>query len=594
MPKKYDDSAIQVLSDIEHIRQCPLMYISGTVPTMQMFEEIFSNALDEALNKYADTIHVDIDYDESLIIIEDNGRGIPQGDNPTLNIPTLEVIYSKLNAGGKYNRDNYQISGGLHGVGSCVVNAFSRFMEIVTWREKKYLYYRFDYGRVSDTKRSAIKRSDSGTKVRYQIDTSQSIFSEDKLSDHTRDIEFRVNLVASLYPKIKIYYQGNLMVSKSIKDFMDPDRYLFDDTFSIDLDDLKLVINWTDSTRYDGIYMSYCNLIQTRSGGDHVSAVEEALTSVYGQEILYGMHMVLSVTYPGVQFVGQSKDKSKSKEMKDSILEKVKSWFKWYLKKNPEFKNAIDKMVADKKYILSSRKAKRSVTRRSNKGDFLSALQSSGVSDCTTRDRSIAELCICEGLSAAGSLKQARDIVTQAVLPLRGKFINAYHTDLKTLLENKEAASLISSIDTGILDDCNPDKCRYGKILICTDSDPDGAHICDLLLAFFARVTPKLLMSGRIYVALPPLYGTTINGKFIPIRTEKEKNEYATKGYYVQRYKGLGELNPEQLRATALDPETRYILQVSATEEDLPMIERVMSGSSENRLSILREMGVYR
>lgn len=591
--KKYDETSIKVLSDREHVLQVPLMYISGTIPSIQMFEEIFSNSMDEAINGYASTIKVDIDYDNGIIQIMDDGRGIPQGNNPELGIPTIEVVYNKLNAGGKYDRESYDVSGGLHGVGSCVVNTLSEYMRVITWRPDGIIDVMFKEGIPTYNKSKKPTDYRSGTLVSYKINYSLELFENDKLKDHVDDIENRLKLVATLYKKLKIYYQGNLVKGDRLEDFLPKEKYVLDQPIILENNGIKFICNWTDSLRY-GTYTSYCNLIQTRSGGDHINAVEDAFRCVLPAEILYGLNLMLSVTYPGAKFEGQSKDKAKSKDMKSYVQSAIITSLKEYFRSNPEIKDKLIKLTDDKRELLNMRKARRGVQRRDNKLAYLSSLSSEGFADCSTRDRSIAELTICEGLSAAGSLKQARDIETQAVLPLRGKFINAYNYNLKTVLDNREAATILSSINTGILEDFDISRSRYGKIIIFSDADPDGGHIACLLIAFFSKILPELLKAGMIYLALPPLYGTEDKkGVFIPIHTEEDKEKYLKAGYRVQRYKGLGEMNPEQLKVSSLDPNTRRLLRLDFSDDTLSVVEKIMSGDSANRRNLLEEMGVY-
>lgn len=593
---EYNDSSIRVLSDVEHIRTVPYMYISASSPSLQMFEEIFSNALDEAINGFAKNITVTIDYADSQITIEDDGRGLPQGINKELQIPTIEVIYGKLNAGGKYDRDTYAVSGGLHGVGSCVVNALSEYLEVRTRRGGSASKYRFERGcKVHSISDIPIKdKTAHGTNVKYRIDTDLELFSEDPLSKHESDIIQRMYLIASLYPSIHLTYNGEVIISGKLDSLLPTDdKYLLPHPIIIDKKNLKVVLNWTDSLR-GGSYSSYCNLITTKSGGDHIYGIEDGLQDIFKPEILLGLNMVVSAVYPGVKFEGQSKDRAKSKEMREILRCTVKDHMRVLLREDPELESTLVRMVNSKIEALNAKKAKKVVQKKDRRTSYLMALSSEGFADCTTKDRSKAELTICEGLSAAGSLKQARDIVTQAVLPLRGKFINAYNCDLKSLLSNREASTLLTSLDTGILEEANVSKCRYNKVIIFTDADQDGYHIACLLIGFFSKVLPDLLREGMLYLALPPLYGTTINGRFIPLYTEEEKDYYLKKGAYVQRYKGLGEMMPEHLRVSSLDPETRRLIQLKVNEDSFETIERVMSGEASHRRDLLVEMGVFR
>lgn len=594
--KSYDDQSIKVLSDIEHIRKRPAMYINTDSPSLQMFEEIFSNSMDEVMNGYADSIVVDIDYTKDGVSIEDNGRGIPQGMNETLKVPTIQVIYGKLNAGGKYDTESYGVSGGLHGVGSCVVNALSSEMIVESWRDNSSLIsVRYKKGILCDYKTDHHKQSTkSGTHVYFYIDKDHEIFKEDSLINHKNDIEKRLALSVTIFPNLKIVYNGEVVESGNLSQFIPVDNYVLKDPIIFNCKDINVCINWTDSIRW-GDYTSYCNMIRTVAGGDHIKAVEEAVvSSLISRESILGMNVFISVMYPNVAFTSQSKDKAKSKEMYQYVYNYVYNQLKTFYKENPEIKETLNKMVAQKIERLERKNNKKNISRKDRKSSFLSSLDQGGFADCTTTDRSKAELTLCEGLSAAGSLKQARDPKTQAVMPLRGKFINAYNSNLKSVLVNKEASTIIQSIGTGILDDIDIKKSRYSKIIIFSDSDEDGKDIACQLIAFFAKIMPKILISGMLYLAIPPLYGTTVKGKFIPIHTEEDKEKHLKMGHYVQRYKGLGEMMPEQLKVTSLDPDTRRLIKIVVDETSLYKVERIMGGDPSNRRSLLIEMGVFK
>jgi len=595
MPKEYNDDSIKVLSDIDHIRKRYPMYINTEYPTLQMFEEIFSNSMDEVMNGYADSIDVGINYETNTVTITDNGRGIPQGINETLKIPTIEVIYGKLNAGGKYDTSSYNVSGGLNGVGSCVVNALSKYFYVETWREEGVLQVMYKYGildKYIPTKN--INKHKPGTMVMFTIDTDHELFSSDRLSDHEEDIKKRLELSVTLFPNLKIGYNGEPVCVSSIEQFLPRDQYLLDTPIIMSGKNYNICINWTDAL-HGGSYTSYCNMIRTVSGGDHTKAVEDAILNIFtNRESLLGLNIFISVTYPEVAFTNQSKDRAKSKEMYNYIYDIVSLNLKKQFKNDPDLFNKLKDMVTSKVERMNRKNHKKSISRQDRKASFLSSLDQGGFADCTTTDRSKAELTLCEGLSAAGSLKQARDPKVQAVMPLRGKFINAYNADLKAVLQNKEASTIIQSIGTGILDDVDIAKSRYSKIIIFSDSDEDGKDIACQLIAFFSKIMPKILTSGMLYLAIPPLYGTTVKGEFIPIHTEEDKDKHLKLGHYVQRYKGLGEMMPEQLKVTSLDPDTRRLIQIVVDETSLSTVERIMGGDSSNRKSLLIEMGVFK
>lgn len=588
----YDESSIKVLEDIEHVKLRPAMYINTDCPTLQMFEEIFSNAMDEAMNGHASMIAVNIDYENSRVFVEDNGRGIPQGLNKTLGQPTPVVIYTKLNSGGKYDTDSYDVSGGLHGVGSCVVNALSRELTVSTFRSNRRVDAKFVYGKNVSYEESLTSAPTSGTRVDFIIDTDHQIFESDSLSSHKQEIEMRLHLVSTLYPNLHVYYQGSRVEGGSLASFLPTDKYTLEVPIEYNSKSIRVSMNWTESLR-GGVYESYCNMIHTISGGDHVKGVEDALLKIFDEKTsLLGFNMIVSVMYPSVSYTGQSKDRAKSTELYNYVFREVSSYLRTYFKTHADELDRLKKLFADKKDLLDRRSHKKA-TKKDRRSSFLASLDSGGFADCTTRDRSKAELTLCEGLSAAGSLKQARDPSTQAVMPLRGKFINAYNADLKAILGNREASTIIQSLGTGILDETDISKSRYSKVIIFSDSDEDGKDIACQLIAFFAKIIPDILTSGMLYLAIPPLYGTTVKGQFIPIHTEEDKEEHLRKGHYVQRYKGLGEMMPSQLKVTSLDPDTRRLIQLKVDETSLSTVERIMGGSSANRKSLLIEMGVF-
>lgn len=589
----YDESSIKVLADIEHVRLRPAMYINTDCPSLQMFEEIFSNSMDEAMNDYADRIMVQVDYEKSHVIVEDNGRGIPQGLNKTLGKPTPVVIYTKLNSGGKYDTESYDVSGGLHGVGSCVVNALSKELKLRTFRDHSEVQATFEYGENVFYDSHYISDGYSGTRVEFSIDTTHPIFESDHISDHKHEIEMRLHLVSTLYPNLQIYYQGTRVEGGNLASFLPQDKYVLDVPIEYNSKSIRVSMNWTESLR-GGSYESYCNMIHTISGGDHVKGVEDTLVKIFEEKTsLLGFNMIISVMHPSVSYTGQSKDRAKSTDLYNYVSREVSSYLRTYFKTHSDEFNKLKKLFADKKDLLDRRSHKKA-TKKDRRSSFLASLDSGGFADCTTRDRSKAELTLCEGLSAAGSLKQARDPDTQAVMPLRGKFINAYNADLKSILNNREASTIIQSLGTGILDETDLSKSRYSKVIIFSDSDEDGKDIACQLIAFFAKIIPEILTSGMLYLAIPPLYGTTVNGKFIPIHTEEDKEKHLKKGHYVQRYKGLGEMMPSQLKVTSLDPETRRLIQLKVDETSLNTVERIMGGSSANRKSLLIEMGVFK
>lgn len=589
MAKEYNDDAIKVLSDIEHIRKRSSMYISTDRPSYQMWSELADNAVDEAMNGYASQIIFHIDYEKSYISVEDNGRGLPQGFNKELNKPTIYAIYQKLNAGGKYDQDSYTVSGGLNGVGSTVVNALSKEFHVKTWRNGSVVEARFHFGESEDYQSYTDNtyKKKSGTFVEYMIDKEHPLFVDD-LKDYEKDIVDKISLLKTLLPSVDIQYNGESVKERRFDTFLYlSNSSLLEESVVIQNKTFNLALNWsTENNKYTS--RTYCNAIFTPQGGDHEKGLCDALWEIFGNDYALGLNLALSVMFSGAEYDSQAKLKAVSKDMRGFVKEKSLSELKYYFKQNPDIKTAVIELLKKKRYEINKRNNKSSV-RRDKKTAFLNALGSSAFADCTTKNREEAELIIVEGNSAAGSARQARDVRTQAVAPLRGKFINSFTSDVAALLKNQEVGMLISSINCGIFQDVNIKNSRYGKIIIMADADPDGENIACLLLSFFLNVAPELVDNGYIYLALPPLYGTHVEGKFTPISTIEERDDYLAKGYEITRFKGLGEMNPEQLKISCLDPNTRHIIQITSSTGCFDMVKKIMGGDSSERKRLLVE-----
>lgn len=590
----YNEDSIRVLKDIEHIRTRSTMYISSDRPTFQMFDEIFSNALDEAINGFADRLVVDIDYESSSLRIEDNGRGLPQGLNKETQTPTVLVIYSKLNSGGKYDQTNYIISGGLNGVGSCVVNALSSRLEVTTWRGASLVEATFSKGELIEYKDNlpSLHNSSSGTSVSYTIDTDHELFETDRISSYEGEIFDRITLVKTLLPELTIIYNSKPVEAVSFDEFVQHSkRMLLENNITVTKKHLSFSMNWSEDTNRLST-KAYCNFIYNPNGGDHERGLCDALTEYFGtSDVLLGLTLAISVMHSGVVYDSQAKLKAISKSLRQHVKEVSLAEIKKYFKSHPTDKEDLLALIKSKRSEINKRNNK-GLVKRDRRSTFLNSLGVAGFSDCSVKDRTAAELYVCEGESAAGSLKQSRDIITQAVMPLRGKFINAYTSDTATLLKNAEVATIVSSINVGIFQEVNTANSRYGKVIVCTDADEDGKNIACLLLAFFMKVMPEMIEQGYIYLALPPLYGTTTNNKFIPINTEEEKNKYLAKGAYVQRYKGLGEMSPSQIKVACMDTTTRSLLKIDVSEGCSEALSKIMGGDSKHRKELLIEAGV--
>lgn len=593
----YNESSIKVLSDREHVRNRPLMYISSERPSYQLFTEILDNAVDEAMNGYATQIGVEVcfDHEHPYFTIEDNGRGIPQGINKTTGKPTPEIIYTKLNSGGKYDTDSYGKSSGLHGVGASVCNFLSSEFKVDTWRDKTKVHMDFKEGEMLNYMSIELSSNEigtSGTLVECHPDMSHKLIKNDPLDNYIEDIQNRIILLKTLMPHVNFIYQGMVVHEADFSDFVPFIKNpLLEENLTFTIDDLMFSVNWSkDNNRY--IYKTYCNSLYNPQGGDHERGVADAINEYFGTtDATLGVNFAISCMYPSVEYDSQAKLKAVSSDMRAFVKDKVLDYIKKYMRENPKIKESIVELIKYKRNEINKRNNKGNV-KRDRKNTFLNTLGVSGFADCTCKDRSNAEIFFVEGNSAAGSAKQARNIETQAILPLRGKFINAYTADVKTLLNNTEVATIVSSIDAGVFQDVNIKKSRYSKLIIFTDADEDGKDIATQLIAFFMNTMPEMIEAGYLYLALPPLYGTYEGKKFIPIHDEETKEDYLKKGYHIQRYKGLGEMNPEQLRISCMDPETRHIIRIDKSPECAEHVSKVMGSDSSYRRQLLIEMGI--
>lgn len=592
MSKTYNEDSIKVLSDIEHIQQRPLMYISSERPSYQLFTEILDNAVDEAMNGHANEIEVEVNYDVPWFKIMDNGRGIPQGINKDTGKKTPEIIYTKLNSGGKYDTESYGVSSGLHGVGSVVVNALSSSFSVHTWRDDNLVRMEFSKGKLLSYNETPGAMSDSGTRVVCYPDMRHKLIKEDPLINYCDDIINRIRLLKTLLPEVNFIYNGLVQEKADFSQFVPIMRdELLDDSIVFHSKDISLAFNWAkDNNRY--VYRAYCNSLYNPQGGDHEKGVADAINEYFGtNDATLGINFAISCMYPSVEYDSQAKLKAVSSAMRAYVKESVLAFLKKYMKDNPKVKEEIISLIKYKRNEINKRNNKGNV-KRDRKNTFLTSLGVSGFADCNTKDREKAEIYIVEGNSAAGSAMQARDVETQAILPLRGKFINAYTSDVASLLKNAEVATIVSSIDAGIFQDVNIQKSRYNKVIIFSDADEDGKNIACLLISFFMHTMPELIDAGLLYLALPPLYGTYKNKKFIPINDEETKNDYLSKGYHITRYKGLGEMNPEQLKISCMSPETRQIIRIDRSAECDERVRRIMGSDTSYRRQLLQEVGI--
>jgi DNA gyrase subunit B len=622
----YDESQIQVLEGLEAVRKRPGMYIGSTSSRglHHLVWEIVDNAVDEALAGRCTRIIVTVHTDNS-VTVEDNGAGFPVGIHPKTGRPAVETALTVLHAGGKFGGGGYKVSGGLHGVGASVVNALSEWLRVVVHRDGKVYVQEYERGVPLYDLKVIGKTDHTGTIVSFRPDpeifTETTEFQSEVLQGRLRELAFLNAGLEIIYndereQKSRTYcYSGGVaefvsFLNKS-KEVLHPEP-----VFVKGLRDevtVEIALQYNDG--YSTTLYSFANNIHTHEGGSHEAGFKTALTRVIndyarkmnllkenesnltGDDVREGLTAIVSVKVPEPQFEGQTKTKLGNSEVRGIVDGLFADRFYAFLEQNPAVaKRIIDKSVTAARAREAARKA-RELTRRKN------ALEVSSLpgklADCSSKDASISELYIVEGDSAGGSAKQGRDRNFQAILPLRGKIINVEKARLDKILSNAEIRSIITAIGTGIGDDFDISKARYHKIVIMTDADVDGSHIRVLLLTLFYRFMRELIDAGYIYIAQPPLYkiqkGKTIRYAYSDKELEQVLDEIGRNGVGVQRYKGLGEMNPEQLWETTMDPEFRTLLQVKmedAMEADM-LFSTLMGDKVEPRREFIEEHAKY-
>ncbi|NPA80158.1 MAG: DNA topoisomerase (ATP-hydrolyzing) subunit B [Thermotogae bacterium] len=591
----YSAKAIKVLKGLEGVRRRPAMYIGDTGKRgfHHLLLEILDNAVDEALAGYAKNITVRLHGDGS-VSVEDDGRGIPTDVHPELGISGVEVVFTVLHAGGKFDRKAYQVSGGLHGVGASVVNALSEWTEVIVKRDGKVWKARFSRGRVVEPLHPIGETDETGTLVRFKPDPE--IFGHQEWDKGF--IRTRLRELSYLVPGVRFRFidestgEEEVFESGGLVDFLlyidEGNVPLFSPPFHMKKREgdyeLELALHYTE--RDDERIISFVNTIQTTEGGTHVTGLRAALTKVIneyaqahnmlrelkgktlsGEDVREGLTAILHLKLPEPQFEGQTKTKLGTSQARTFVESAVAKEFRRFLEENPKAAQAIiQKAILAAKSRAAAKKARELVKRKS----FLESDTLPGkLADCITKDPKEAELFIVEGDSAGGSAKQARDRRTQAILPIRGKIRNVEKAEAVKVLSNAEVRAIISAIGCGIKDECDPSKSRYGKIIIMSDADVDGAHIRTLLLTLFWRFMRPLVEEGYIYIAMPPLYrvkkGKRVKYLYSDEELEQVKREWGDK-VEIQRYKGLGEMNPEQLWETTMNPETRTLKKVKVQD----------------------------
>ena len=598
---EYGADEIQILEGLEAVRKRPGMYIGSTSSRglHHLVYEIVDNAVDEALAGFCDTIYVTINKDNSVTVI-DNGRGIPVGINHKAGLPAVEVVFTVLHAGGKFGGGGYKVSGGLHGVGASVVNALSNWLEVEIFHDGKIYQQRYERGKVME-KLAVIgecEEGKSGTKVTFLPDDTifeTTIFDFNVLKQRFREMAFLTKGLKIVLrddreeePKERTFhYEGGI---KEFVSYLNRSATpLYEQIIYCEgmVNNVSVEVAMQHNDSYSDNTYGFVNNITTPEGGTHVVGFRNAITKTFndyarknkllrenepnlsGEDIREGLTAIISVKIEDPQFEGQTKQKLGNSEARGAVDNVVSRQLEIFLEQNP----AVGKIIVEKSVLAqrareAARKA-RDLTRRKSALDSMSL--PGKLADCSDKNPENCEIYIVEGDSAGGSAKTARDRATQAILPLRGKILNVEKARLDKIYGNKEIKAMITAFGTGIHEDFDISKLRYHKIIIMTDADVDGAHIATLLLTFLYRFMPELIKQGYVYLAQPPLYKVEKNKKVWYAYDDDELNNILTEigrdgNTKIQRYKGLGEMDAEQLWETTMDPEKRILLRVTMDE----------------------------
>ncbi|MCR5082749.1 MAG: DNA topoisomerase (ATP-hydrolyzing) subunit B [Parasporobacterium sp.] len=598
----YEADNIQILEGLEAVRKRPGMYIGSTSSRglHHLVYEIVDNAIDEALAGFCSEVDVQINKDNS-ITVKDNGRGIPVGINKKAGLPAVEVVFTVLHAGGKFGGGGYKVSGGLHGVGASVVNALSTWLEVTVKREGKIYNQRYERGKTMYPLKEVgtCDKSETGTVVTFLPDPE--IF-EDTVYDYNI-LKVRLREVAFLTKGIKIilrdvreeepvekifHYEGGI---KEFVTYLNKGKQgLYDDVLYFEGQKEKVFVEVAlqHNDAYTENVYTFVNNINTPEGGTHFEGFKRALTKVLndyarknnilkekddnlaGEDIREGLTAIISVKIEDPQFEGQTKQKLGNSEARRAVEGVFTEQLTYYLEQNPN----IARLICEKSVLAQrARDAARKARELTRKTPLNSASLPGKLTDCSDKNPENCEIFIVEGDSAGGSAKTARNRATQAVLPLRGKILNVEKARIDRILGNEEIRGMITAFGTGIHEDFDISKLRYHKIIIMTDADVDGAHIATLMLTFFYRFMPELIKQGYVYLAKPPLFQVSKNKKVWYAYSDEELNDILTEigrdgNNKIQRYKGLGEMDADQLWETTMDPESRVLLKVGIDEEE--------------------------
>ena len=629
---EYGADQIQILEGLEAVRKRPGMYIGSTSARglHHLVYEIVDNSVDEALAGYCDEIQVDINQDNS-VTVSDNGRGIPVGINHKAGLPAVEVVFTVLHAGGKFGGGGYKVSGGLHGVGASVVNALSEWLEVEIYHEGQIYKQRYERGKVCYKLKvvGTCEPDRSGTKVTFYPDAEifeETVFDYNVLKQRLREMAFltkglRIVLRDWREEPLRehtFHYEGGI---KEFVTYLNKSKTaLYDQIIYCEgmKDGVAVEIAMQHNDSYSENTYGFVNNINTPEGGTHIEGFRSALTKTFndyarknkllkdnesnlsGDDIREGMTAIVSVKIENPQFEGQTKQKLGNSEARGAVNSVLSTQLEIFLEQNPNVaKLTIEKSVLAQRAREAARKA-RDLTRRKSALDSTSL--PGKLADCSDKNPENCEIYIVEGDSAGGSAKTARDRATQAILPLRGKILNVEKARLDKIYGNAEIKAMITAFGTGIHDDFDISKLRYHKIIIMTDADVDGAHISTLLLTFLYRFMPDLIKEGYVYLAQPPLYKLEKNKKVWYAYSDEELDKILQEvgrdsNNKIQRYKGLGEMDAEQLWETTMDPEHRILLRVTMDEETTSELDltftTLMGDKVEPRREFIEENAKY-
>ena len=632
MSAEYGADQIQILEGLEAVRKRPGMYIGSTSirGLHHLVYEIVDNSVDEALAGFCDTIKVFIHKDNSITVL-DNGRGIPVGINKKAGLPAVEVVFTVLHAGGKFGGGGYKVSGGLHGVGASVVNALSEWLEVEIYKDGKIYKQRYERGKVIYKLKvvGECEPERTGTKVTFLPDKEifeETVFDYDTLKQRFREMAFltkglRIVIVDERQEEVverEFHYEGGI---KEFVQYLNKSKTpLYEQIIYCEgeKDGVVVEVAMQHNDSYNDNTYGFVNNITTPEGGMHVVGFRNALTKTFneyarknkllkdnepnlsGEDIREGLTAIISVKISDPQFEGQTKQKLGNSEARGAVDNIVSNQLEIFLEQNPSVgKITIEKSVMAQRAREAARKA-RDLTRRKGALDGMSL--PGKLADCSDKDPVNCEIYIVEGDSAGGSAKTARDRKTQAILPLRGKILNVEKARLDKIYANAEIKAMITAFGTGIHDDFDISKLRYHKIIIMTDADVDGAHISTLLLTFLYRFMPELIKQGYVYLAQPPLYKLEKNKKVWYAYSDEELNKILIEvgrdgNNKIQRYKGLGEMDADQLWETTMDPENRILLRVTMDEETSSELDltftTLMGDKVEPRRDFIEENAKY-